>query len=352
MKNLVIEKSAIKQNIRALKTRTKGVAIIADLMGDAFGLGLVPTARLLRDESIRAFAVSDPKDAKALRAAGFTEERIMMPRSTADTRELEELLDYNVVCTVGSYDAAVALNSIAESRRTVCEVQIKIDSGFGRYGFTPDEIEKIMSIHKYMPKLVIVGIMSSYSVSWKNKRVTELQLDRFKNVISELKANGLDTGMASICDSSALFRYDDLDLLDAVRVGTVFSGRVAGGPFEELREVGYIEAGIEEVGWFQKGHRVGMKVLKHPTKLAVLSVGYYHGFGVSRPRPGESVIDYLKSRRAMPAVRVGGEKVKIVGDIGMMHTIVDVTKQDCHVGDIAEIDVDPAYVKGLHRVYR
>lgn len=352
MKHLVIEKSAVRQNIRAVKARTKGVRIIADLMGDAFGLGLVPTARLLRDESIRSFAVSDPKDAKALRGAGFTEERIIMPRSTADTSELEALLDYNVVCTVGSYDAAVALNSIAESRRTICEVQIKIDSGYGRYGFTPDETEKIISIHKYMPKLVIVGIMSSYSVSWKSRRVTEQQLERFKGVIGELKTNGLETGTASICDSAALFRYNDLDLLDAVRVGTAFSGRVAGGPYEELREVGYIEAGIEEVGWFKKGHRVGMKTLKRPTKLAVLSVGYYHGFGVSRPRLGEGAIDHLKSRKAMPTVRVGSEKVKIIGDIGMMHTIIDVTGLDCHVGDIAAIDVDPACVKGLQRVYR
>ena len=96
MKNLVIDKAAIKANLDAVKARARGVQIWADLTGDAFGLGLVATAKLLRQEGIRSFAVSDPRDARALRDAGFTEETLMMLRSTADEKELRELIDLNV----------------------------------------------------------------------------------------------------------------------------------------------------------------------------------------------------------------------------------------------------------------
>ena len=351
MKNLVIDKNAIKSNVARVKERVRGAQIWADLSGDAFGLGILTTAKLLRNEGIRCFAVSDPKDAETLRSAGFTEETLMMLRSTADEGELRRLLDMNVICTVGSSDAAVALNGIAEERKTVCEVQIKIDTGLGRYGFMPDETDKIVSIYKYMSNLAVVGVFSSYSESWKSKKVTQTQLETFKNVLTALHNQGYETGMAHICDSAALFKYD-FELLDAVRIGTAFSGRVAGNAAPGLTKVGCIEAGIEEVGWFPKGHRIGATVLKKPARLAVLSVGYYHGFGVTRHEPGQGLLDLIRSWRRRPTVKIGGQRVRVLGDIGMLHTIIDVTKVDCHVGDVATMDVDPVNVKGLPRIYR
>ncbi len=351
MKHLVIERSAIRNNLAVIKSRAKGVAIYADMTGDAFGMGLIPTAKLLRDEGVRTFAVSDPNDAEALRRAGFTEERLMMLRSTADGEELRKLTDMNVICTVGSSDAAVALNGIAEERKTVCEVQIKIDTGLGRYGFTPSETDKIASIFRFMPKLAVVGVFSTYAQSWKSRKATEAQMEAFQSVLDRLHAMGFDPGATHICDSAALFRYN-FNLFDAVRVGTAFSGRVAGNAVPGLQKVGYIEASVEEVGWFHKGHRVGHDVLKRPSKLAVLSVGTYHGFGVLRQEEGQSFWDYLRLWRKRPAVHLGGQRVRILGEIGMMHTIVDVTRLDCHVGDLAVLDVDPVDVKGLPRIYR
>jgi alanine racemase len=230
-------------------------------------------------------------------------------------------------------------------------VQIKIDTGLGRYGFISTETDKIAAIYKYMPNLAIVGIFSSYSQSWKSKKVTRAQFDLFTDVLDKLTQMGFEHGVTHICDSAALFKYD-FGRMDAVRIGTAFSGRVAGGSIPGLTKVGYIEAGIEEVGWFPKGHRVGSEVLKKPARLAVLSVGYYHGFGVSRMEQGQSIVDMIRLRRRRPSVKIGGQRVKVLGEIGMTHTIVDVTKLDCRVGDVAVMDVDPVNVKGLSRLYR
>lgn len=351
MKNLIIDKAAIKQNVAAVKARARGAQIWADLTGDAFGLGLVTTAKLLREEGIRAFAVSDPKDADALRAAGFIEEQLMMLRSTADEKELERLVDLGVICTVGSYEAAVVLNALAEARKTVCEIQIKIDTGLGRYGFIPTETDKITAVYRYMSNLAVVGVFSTYAQSWKSRKQTLNQLDAFKSVLDNLHALGYETGAASICDSAALFKYD-FDLMDAVRVGTAFSGRVAGGAAPGLVKVGRIEAGIEEVGWFPKGHRIGGVALKRPARLAVVSVGYYHGFNITRHEQGQSLVDLIRSWRRRPTVKLGDQKLRIVGEVGMMHTILDVTDTKCQVGDVVTMDVDPVNVKGLSRLYR
>lgn len=350
MKRLVIDRKAVKSNLQVIKARARGVELCADLSADAFGMGLVPTAQLLRDEGVRSFAVSDPNDAEKLRAAGFIEEKLMMLRSTADAQELTKLIDLNVICTVGSYDAAVAINGIAEERKTVCEVQIKIDTGLGRYGFISTETDKIASIYRYMPNLAVVGIFSTYSESWRSEKVTRAQFNTFKEVTDKLIGMGFEVGQMHISDSAALFKYD-FGQFGAVRIGTALSGRVAGG-VPGLMKVGYIEAGIEEVGWFPTGHRVGGTVLKKPARLAVLSVGFYHGFSVNRYDYYErSIFDIIKNRRRKPSVKVNGQRVKIVGSIGLEHTIIDVTKVDCAVGDLAVMDVDPVNAKKLPVVY-
>jgi len=351
MKNLIIDKKAIKNNIAAVKNLAKGETIIADLAGDAYGMGLLETARLLRDEGIGTFAVAEAADAETLRSAGFTDEKLMMLRSTADSQELCRLMDQNVICTVGSYDAAVAINGIAEARHTVCEVQIKIDTGLGRYGFMASETDKIASIYRYMPNLAIVGVFSTYSESWKNKRVTLDQYEQFKDVLGKLTEMGFELGTTFICDSAALFKYN-FGRLDALKIGTAFSGRVAGGKTPGLYRVGYIEAGLEEIGWFPKGHRIGSSILRKPAKLAVVSVGYYHGFGVNRYERELGIIGLWRLRRAAVYVKVNGQRAKVVGSVGMMHTIIDVTKITCAVGDKVIMDVDPVNVKGLARLYR
>ncbi|MBQ2057484.1 MAG: alanine racemase, partial [Oscillospiraceae bacterium] len=231
-----------------------------------------------------------------------------------------------------------------------CEVQIKIDSGLGRYGFLPTETDKIASIFKYMPNLAVIGVFSTYSQSHKSERITRSEYETFKGVLDKLTQMGFEVGYTHIADSAALFKYD-FGTMDAVRVGTALAGRVAGGAVPGLMKVGYIKAGVEEVGWFPKKHRIGGQTLKKPARLAVLSVGFYNGFGVNRPDYERRLIDILKARKRRPVVKLGGRKLRIIGNVGLQHTIVDVTDIECSVGDACYLDVDPVNVKGLQRTY-
>ena len=354
MKNLVIDLRVVRNNLRAVKDRAEGVQVYADLSANASGMGLLPIAKFLRDEGIRNFIVSDPGDAKILRMNGFTKDRIMMLRSTADPNEITELLSLGVICTAGSYDAAVAINGIAESSGTTAEIQVKIDTGLGRYGFQPSELDKVAAIYKYMSKLKIVGTFTSFASSWRNKKQTLIQLDKFNTALDKLIDMGFEPGVAHACDSAALFKYN-FELMDAIRVDTALSGRIPGKGIQGLSRVGYIEAGLEEVGWHPKGHTIGAEhgfVTKVPTKIAILSVGYFHGFGVDRYIVERSLFDIARWRRSKTFVRVNGQRARVLGSVGLMHTMIDVTNIDCTVGDIAILDVDPVNVKGLPIVYR
>lgn len=183
MKVLVIDKQAVKNNITVLKRRAEKSAIYAVLTGDAHGAGLVEMAKLLRDEGIVRFAVSEASDAAALRKAGLVEEEILMLRATTDREELEKLLDLNVVCTVGSTDTGMALNGVAEKRSTVVEAHIQIDTGMGFGGFLTEELDKILSIYRNLSNVAVSGMYTQIHTTGTSEREVAEQLDEFDHTV-------------------------------------------------------------------------------------------------------------------------------------------------------------------------
>ncbi|MBQ8852651.1 MAG: alanine racemase, partial [Oscillibacter sp.] len=81
MRKLVIETSAVKHNLAVIKARAKGAVIYGVLSGDAHGAGVVPMAKLMRAEGSGRFAVSEIKEAEALRTAGCVDAEILMLRA-------------------------------------------------------------------------------------------------------------------------------------------------------------------------------------------------------------------------------------------------------------------------------
>ena len=224
MKTLVIEREAVKNNIGVIKERAGEAVIYAVLTGDGQGAGLVELARLLREEGIGRFAVSEPAEAAALRRAGFVEEEILMLRPTVDRAELEQLIDLNVVCTVGSADTGMALNGAAEARSTVVEAHIQIDTGMGFGGFLADEPEKILSVYRNLPNVAVSGICTQLHARKKGGEDLAARLGQFHRVVEAIRAAGFETGVVHAAGSYALLHCADARL-DGVRAGSALLGR-------------------------------------------------------------------------------------------------------------------------------
>ena len=356
MKKLVIDSAIVKENISAVKRRADSAAVIADLSCDAQGLGLLKAAALLRAEGISNFAVYEVEDGEKLRKNGFVDEHILMLRSTVDVGEIGRLVDNNIACTIGSYDAGIAANSVAVSRSTVIEVQIKVNSGIGQYGFLPSELDKMTNVFRQMPGLAVSGVYTRFSGPGAGRASVSRQLETFENVLLRLHESGIETGMAHALDSYALFKCD-LDKLDAVCVGSAIAGRTPGVSQGEINRVGYIEADIDELDWLPAGSVVGAGKgvrLKKSTKVAVVSVGWYNGVGLAHTDPPRGLKGLKSIIRGTPApvIRLGGKKLKLVGDIGANCILLDVTDVACGVGDKVSIDCDPRMIKGIPVEYR
>ena len=94
MKYLVIDRRVVRNNLKAIKERADGAAILCRSQRKCQRYGLVGNCKAFYVMTVYIhMPFPNPKDAAFLRNNGFTDEKIMMLRSTADPDELSELID-------------------------------------------------------------------------------------------------------------------------------------------------------------------------------------------------------------------------------------------------------------------
>ena len=361
MKTYVVETANLSHNIEILKRKAGKTQIWAVVKGNGYGLGLVPLAQRLSEHGIDRFCVTEVREAELLRENGFDSAQILMLRSAENAEEINRLIDLRVILTVGSAEMAALVNEIAAQRADVAEVHVKIDTGMGRFGFLPDDVEGILRLYREEKHIAISGIYTHFDCAFNNEKRTRTEFDAFMKTVQAIRAAGFETGMVHCCNSSAFLRFPEMHC-DAVRLGSAILGRMA---FQTaLRPVGYAEAEIDAVRVLPKGHTTGYDAVwtaKKDTKIAIIPIGWYNGFrercdgGITRFRDCLSLI--LRGLRgiffrALPLVEVNGHKCRVVGQIGMLHIAVDVRGIECKPGDRVIVPINPLHVKGMKIQYR
>ncbi len=355
MKTLLVEKNKIRANLEVIKETAGKAQVIAVLKANAYGLGLQEMAGLCREAGIRRFAVTEPEDAVSLRDWGFGEEEILVLRSTANEEEVRMILQAGATATVGSYDAALALNGLAESQGMMCDVHVKVDTGMGRYGFLPTEIDRILSVYRYLKNLTVTGTYTHYANAFRSAKKTQEQLDAFNAVVEKIRSAGFEPGMLHASNSEAMFGCK-MPNLDAVRIGSALGGRVIAKGDHGLQKTGRLQSQITEVRWLPTGAPVGYGssyVTKHPTRVAVIPVGSADGYMLEKTRVLSRFPDCFRAacgmmlaffRRRRYYVSVGGKRAPVIGHVGVNHTAVDVTDIECSPGTAVLLDAAPLYV--------
>ena len=193
---LVIEKQDLKHNIKQIKEYAKKIndklKIIAIVKSNGYGLGLEEYANFLIDNGIDYLAVASTEEAIKLREAGIKADILMMS-STAIEQELENMLKNNITITIGSTEAKEALIKIIKRVNKKPKIHIKIDTGFGRYGYLYTDTERIIKDIKELQKFAIIeGIFSHFSTSFYKEKWTNLQYERFLEVLKTIEEHKIN----------------------------------------------------------------------------------------------------------------------------------------------------------------
>ena len=360
MKKLVIEKAKLIDNINKLKSVTNS-PIIATIKNNGYGLGLDEFPKILAENGIDFFAVSTIEEAVTLRNNGITS-KIMLLHSTAIYEDLLVLLNNDILPTIGSFEALDMLNRISTESGVALYCQLKIDTGFGRFGFLPDEMLKLADKLKELKNIGVVGIFSHFSSSFNEKSdYTEKQFNIFNKCVSILTDAGIDVGFRHICNSSAFLTKLHMHL-DASRVGSALLGRILVPNSLELNKIGYMESTIEDIKTLPKDHFIGYSntyKTEKDTKIGVVPVGYLDGLELKKGQDCFGFIDTLreiynkiKCFNKKIYVEVSNKKVPILGKIGTNNIVIDLSETNANIGDIVKIDVNPMMVRpDIERVF-
>lgn len=362
MKAYIIDRTALEQNLAILQKKAGDTCIWGVVKGDGYGLGCVALAQVLYRHGITNFAVTRAEEAAALRQAGFEAAEILMLEATSHKPTIETLLDNQTILTVGSLEMAQAVNTCAREKNVQAQVHIKIDTGMGRYGFLPQEMEQILTVYTQYSNLQVTGIYTHFYDS-SEEAPTRKQFDAFRQVVKELESRELDTGMVHCCNSSAFWKYPDMHW-DAVRIGSGLLGRMTVSEKTGLIPLGYCEATLEGVRTLPKGHPVGYGagyITKAPTRIGVVDVGYINGFAVDtgydlwRPKDClRGIARYVKALINKKAlyVRVNGKPCRVLGHVGMVNMVVDVSDCICKSGDPVRVDIKPLAVRNMDVIFK
>ncbi len=372
MNQLVISKKDLSYNVQKIKEHANKnlpddngnpVKIIAVVKANAYGLDMKQYVEFLIDQGFDFFAVSTIQEALQFRNLGFTQQLIMLS-STAVKEDLKQLIEKNVIITIGSKEVVEAVNEIAQNQNKQIKAHIKIDTGFGRYGFTYNQREKMVEAIKNLKNVKIEGTFTHFSNAFYDDNYTKLQFKRFIECIEVLKMNGIETGLLHVCNSSAFIKFPEMHL-NAVRVGSAFTGRLSFNNAMGLKKIANFQTQVAEIKKLPKGYNIGYSnsyTTKKETTIAILPCGYIDGIGATVERDMFRPIDKIRYvvndikdmfRKTNKQIEIAGKKCEILGRIGTFHIVADITGKEIHIGDIANIQVNPTLVNPqITRTYK
>ncbi|MEM7145971.1 MAG: alanine racemase, partial [Verrucomicrobiota bacterium] len=216
-----------------------------------------------------------------------------------------------------SLTEAQHLNDLAASQPDPLPVHLKIDTGMGRIGFLPDQLQSSLNNLLNLPALHVAGLASHLPSADEDPDFTHDQITRFHDTVHSLKNTTptLDTHL-HIHNSAGLLGDYDTNTCTLARPGLMLYG-VSPIPDQQHRllPVLTLKSRVTLVRNLPAGHSISYGrtyITQNPTRAATIAVGY--GDGYPRHLSGQNT-----------DVLIAGQRCPLLGRVTMDQINVDVT---------------------------
>ena len=293
--------------------------ILAVVKTDGYGHGSVPIARAVEGlDYLFGFAVATAEEAMELRRAGIVKPILILSYSFPYAYSM--FVEEEIRVTVFREDMLEELGRTAVMQGKEAIVHIKVDTGMGRIGITPDEAG-IRFVQKALdtPGIRLEGIFTHFACAdCADLTSAKEQIRSFQEFVAKAEAvTGYQIPLHHCSNSAGIVQLPEANM-DLVRAGITMYGLM---PSDEVRaDIIPLKPALSLHSHvvFVKEMKVGQTIsygstyrVQRPMKVATVPLGYGDG--------------YPRSLSDKGFVLIRGQKAAILGRVCMDQFMVDVS---------------------------
>jgi alanine racemase len=336
-----ISRSAYFHNLKVIRKLIGEKTIFASVVkGNAYGHGINEFVPMAYEAGVKNFAVFDAYEACRVKQC-IDEEIFLLVMGLTHDDELEWVLENDVDFYVYNMDRLEKAAEISKKLNKPARVHIEVETGMNRTGFEMKEIGEVINFIKKNSKYIkFRGLCMHFAgaESLANYLRVQAQYANYQLFVQEFEKAGLSPEIRHTACSAAVLSYPDT-ILDMVRIGILQYGL---WPSKEISVLNFVQdrnknyklkrviswkSRVMSVKNVKAGEYVGYGnsyLAEKDIKIAVLPVGYAHGFSRVLSNVGK--------------VLINGKRLSVIGLVNMNCMTVDITNaKEVKPGDEAVI---------------
>jgi alanine racemase len=319
-----------------------GAAVMGVVKADAYGHGLIPSALAALAGGATWLGTAQPREALLLRKAGIGSDRchILTWLYNGTAAPFEDLIREDIDISVGSLAGIEAVASAARKLGKSARIHVKVDTGFGRNGFTPqafDDALHMLGAFVAEGALDLIGQWSHLAVADMPKQPafvesTDRQIATFEDFSMRMQNAGLSPQLRHLANTAATLTRPEIHY-DLTRPGIGLYGYEPdpsmGTPSKyALKPAMSLQAQLATVKHLEAGHGISYGrtyLTEGETSTAVMPLGYADG--IHRSASGSDVEGALGEQHLGGPIRVmtndGPKLVRVSGRVCMDQCVLD-----------------------------
>jgi alanine racemase len=321
-----IDLSALRYNFTKVKELSgSGSKTLAIVKANAYGHGAVAIARELEQCAVDFLGVAICEEAVELRSAGIRTPIMVM--GGLYNSQAEDVVAHQIIPVIFNIETAVSLDAFAARCNLRLKVHIKIDTGMGRIGILPGDVNSFFERLKTCNYLEVEGLLTHLAVADTltppADDFTQTQIRTFLDLTAHVRNMGFKPTYLHLANSAAIIRHLE-PCFNLIRPGLMLYGfSPSHEPATELRPVMTLKTRIAALKKVPPGTSISYRrtfITSRESIIATLPIGYADG--------------YSRHFSNSASVLIRGRRASIVGVVCMDMVMVDVTD----IPDVREQD--------------
>jgi alanine racemase len=326
-----LNRSAYQNNIDFLKkTFGKKVVLSSVVKGNAYGHGAEEFVTMAYQCGVTHFSVFDVQEAKVVKEA-LQDQVTVMVMGLVQDEDMEWVIRNNVEFFVFDKSRLTQAAKTAKKLNKKAILHIEVETGMNRTGFDKNELSHVISfLQKGKEQLTFKGLCTHYAgaESIDNYYRVDKQIKKFEEIYQYFCKNDLKPEIRHSACSAASIMFPQTRM-DMVRIGIMQYGLWSSpevfvtylnskkNKIDPLQRVISWKSTIMSIKKVNIGDFIGYGssfMAKRKMKIAVIPIGYCHGYSRSLSNQGR--------------VLIHGQRCIVVGSVNMNMMTVDVTDVD------------------------